>query len=263
MQAVAENIFIFFLKRLILVFSFLIISLFALSQDERKDSTNYSETVPATLEDSSAGSNIHEYFKNILNWETDTIQLRRVPLAVIDSLKKDKAFWYADSVLKKQERKSEAKISAPGSQWLDMKTFVIILVLFLGGLIFFLFKSNIIRKRVSEKIVENEQELSENIFNIHYKDEIENAIKSQNFRFAIRLMFLQLLKNLSDKNIIHYKQERTNFDYLSQLYSTNYYDDFFKITRNYEYAWYGKFAVNSETFDIIKNDFGNFYSKLK
>ena len=56
--------------------------------------------------------------------------------------------------------------------------------------------------------------------------------------------------------------KKRNFDYLSQLYSTGYYNDFFRLTRNYEYTWYGKFNVNPEAFGIIKTEFENFYRKL-
>jgi hypothetical protein len=71
-------------------------------------------------------------------------------------------------------------------------------------------------------------------------------------------MFLQLLKNLSEKNIIQYKHDRTNFDYLSQLYATRYYEDFFRITRHYEYSWYGQFEVSPKTYQVIKKEFEDF-----
>ena len=88
--------------------------------------------------------------------------------------------------------------------------------------------------------------------------EIEKAIQENNYRVAIRLMFLRALKNLAQKNVIHYKQEQTNFDYLMQLHTTTYYKDFFRLTRHYEYAWYGQFAVSNSSFAIIKKEFENF-----
>jgi len=87
-------------------------------------------------------------------------------------------------------------------------------------------------------------------------------VNAGDYRLAIRLMFLRLLKQLSQKKIIEYKQERTNFDYLSQLHATGFYNDFFRLTRNYEYTWYGKFEVSGETFGIIKSEFENFDRKL-
>jgi hypothetical protein len=99
---------------------------------------------------------------------------------------------------------------------------------------------------------------TDNIFEINYQREIDKAIANGNYRFAVRLMFLRALKNLSDKKVIQYKHDRTNFDYLMQLHSTKYYSDFFRLTRNYEYSWYGQFSIEPEKFSIIKSDFENF-----
>jgi len=136
-------------------------------------------------------------------------------------------------------------------------------VLFLGILAWYLLQNNIVGSNQSitpEKI--REDITSENIFDINYQREIDKAVNDRDYRLAVRLMFLRLLKQLSQKKIIEYKQERTNFDYLSQLRSTGYYNDFFRLTRNYEYVWYGKFGVSRETFGVIKNEFENFDRKL-
>jgi hypothetical protein len=63
---------------------------------------------------------------------------------------------------------------------------------------------------------------------------------------------------MSGKNIIQYKQDRTNLDYLLQLSNTAHYQDFFRLARNYEYTWYGNFPVNDEAWQLIKNDFEKF-----
>ena len=104
--------------------------------------------------------------------------------------------------------------------------------------------------------------ISDDIFEISYSKEINKAITSGNYRLAVRLMFLQLLKNLSERNIIEYTQDRTNFDYLLQLHQSSYYKDFFRLTRNYEFAWYGHFDINKEAFSSIKSDFETFNRRL-
>jgi hypothetical protein len=194
----------------------------------------------------------------------DTIELRQVPGSIIDSLKKEDAFWYADHVFeKKQAKEKNVRTSKVPLQWMNMTTLLVIVVLFLGILAWYLLQNNIVGRRQSIIGENSSVEINtENIFEINYQKEIEKAVNSGDYRLAIRLMFLRLLKQLSQKKIIQYKQGRTNFDYLSQLYSTGYYNDFFRLTRNYEYTWYGKFDVNRETFGIIKNEFENFDRKL-
>jgi hypothetical protein len=68
---------------------------------------------------------------------------------------------------------------------------------------------------------------------------------------------------MSEKNIIQYKQDKTNFDYLLQLQPTNYYSSFFQLTRNYEYSWYGLFDISDEAYQLIKKDFEQFESKIQ
>ena len=51
--------------------------------------------------------------------------------------------------------------------------------------------------------------------------------------------------------------ERTNSDYLAQLYNTSYYKNFFRLTRNFEYVWYGKFDISAEAFQMIQQDYKN------
>jgi len=72
-------------------------------------------------------------------------------------------------------------------------------------------------------------------------------------------MYLHILRLFSERDIIHYKIERTNSDYLMQLYNTSYYKDFFRLTRNFEYVWYGKFDISSAAFELIRKD----HAKLK
>jgi hypothetical protein len=68
---------------------------------------------------------------------------------------------------------------------------------------------------------------------------------------------------MSEKNIIQYKQDKTNFDYLLQLHPTKHYNSFFRITRNYEYSWYGKFDVSEQAYRVISSEFDQFDRELR
>ena len=216
------------------------------------------------------------------NNEPGNYKVRSIEKQKIDSLKKLDAFWYADSAFtnKKQkavlnygskgtkpppERINEKKetISVDRTSWLDTKLFLVIIILAFAAIIFFLIKTNVVnRRRTFVPGNEDQPEESENIFDINYQKEIEKAIASGNYRLATRFMFLRILKLLATKNVIEYKQERTNLDYLMQLSSSKYYQEFFRLTRNYEYVWYGKFDLSPEAFGTIRNEFENFDRKI-
>jgi len=262
MKPIGENILLP-ARRLLSWICFLFICLSATAQDTTVD-TIVDETDSAIAIDQADTGYEHQNYFEQKTTLADTIELRQVPHSIIDSLKKDDAFWYADHVFDKKEAKEkDFKPGKPPLQWMNMTTLLVIVVLFLGILSWYLLQNNIVSRNRSisaEKI--SEDITGENIFDINYQKEIEKAINAGDYRLAIRLMFLRSLKQLSQKRIIEYKQERTNFDYLSQLYSTRYYNDFFRLTRNYEYTWYGKFDVNRDAFGVIKTEFENFDRKL-
>lgn len=205
-----------------------------------------------------------EYFlrKEFTGNFTDSFKLQKLPDSFIKRLQNDDAFWYANEVFRKREPKKPTRSFIDTSFFQTLLWFIII-----GGfatfLIMYLYNSNAGLFRKSQALDVEEYEFETNdIFAINYQKEIDKAISTGDYRLAVRLMFLRLLKNLSERNIIQYKQDNTNFDYLLQLQSTGMYPDFFRITRNYEYSWYGQFEIDKDKFDMIKKDFDHFDRKL-
>jgi Domain of unknown function (DUF4129) len=205
----------------------------------------------------------HNYYNDTSYWTKDTFLIRKVPDDVISDLQRQDAFWYANKEFKKNNEPA-SRMNAwewlGRNSWFRTLAWFIIIGGFVAVLLWYLAGSNVRlfqrKPRTLEEIMESE--VSDNIFDINYQKEIEKAIHENNYRVAIRLMFLRALRNLAQKNVIHYKQEQTNFDYLMQLHSTAYYKDFFRLTRHYEYAWYGQFEVSNSSFTIIKKEFENF-----
>jgi hypothetical protein len=197
------------------------------------------------------------------------VQQRRVPDSLVKKMQQDDDFWYANADIKnekKQPEKESRYIPLGQQQWFQVLLWIVIVGGFAAGLMWFLAGSNIglFRKRNEEIRDDMNDELdTEDIFAINYQKEIDKAASQGNYRLAIRLMFLRLLRDMAEKNIIQYKQDKTNFDYLLQLQPTIYYNHFFRITRNYEYSWYGQFEVNEETYQAIRSDFDKLDRQLR
>lgn len=207
-----------------------------------------------------------KYFLN--RWEQDdslVLQQRNIPAKDVKELQQQDAFWYANTDIKK-EKPAQKKLDNPyvplGQQiWFQTLLWLLIIGGFAAAVMWFLAGSQVglFRKRNKAAPTKGEtNEIPEDIFAINYQQEIDKAARSGNYRLAVRLMFLRLLKNMSERNIIQYKQDKTNLDYLIQLRPTSYYNKFFRITRNYEYAWYGLFAINETAYQAIENDFKDF-----
>ncbi len=202
------------------------------------------------------------YFREKTGYDSPTFIPRHLPASQLKKLKEDDNFWYANSAPKK-----EKEFTPIGQQsWVQVLLWVIIIGVFAAGLMWWLAGSNVglfRKKNVNMASGEETGDMPEDIFAINYQKEIDKAATAGNFRLAVRLLYLRLLKNLSDKNIIGYKQDKTNFDYLLQLHPTPYYDKFFRLTRHYEYSWYGHFEVSNDAYSKIKHAFDQLDGDIK
>lgn len=210
----------------------------------------------------------------------DTRDLRKVSPAALNKLKSDKSFWYIDvapdSADQKEEQKkqnteqgrSSSRSGRPESSPVNSGSSggglnALLWLLIIGGfgalVIWYLGNSNIRLFQRNRKMKNTDapemEEMPEDIFKIPYQRELDKAIAAGNYRLAVRLLYLSLLKQLADKGRIHYRQESTNSDYLAQLFKTPLYSDFFRVTRHYEYSWYGQFPVSEQIFATIRTEF--------
>jgi hypothetical protein len=193
---------------------------------------------------------------------------RKVSAHMLDSMRKDDEFWYVNYVRKKPEPEKPPKENFFESlfrkTWWKPLVWTLIITGFVAILIWFLSSGDMsIFRRAPKKIKEKKaDEETQDIYNIDFDKAITAAINEGNFRLAVRLQYLQLLRLLSDKNIIDFNPHRPNSDYVMQLFGTNYYPDFFRITRYFEYAWYGGFPVSASAFDRIRGDVMQFKNRV-
>ena len=208
-----------------------------------------------------------EYFLNKWEYEGDSLSVKQRKLSdsLVKKMQADKDFWYANTLFekeKKKEQKKEGSYYVPIGQriWFQTLVWLVIIGGFAAFLIIYLTGSNVGLFRKKNMVTKDdvEEDITEDIFAINYQKEIDKAAMQGNYRLAVRLMYLRLLKKMSEENIIQYKQDKTNFDYLLQLHPTKYYNSFFRITRNYEYSWYGKFDVSGDAFRVISSEFDQF-----
>lgn len=217
-------------------------------------------------------------------YDSVRFQQRRLPANALKEMQEDDDFWYANADAEREKQKAttppkrevkngqqkENEIEEPEKEpyvpvsrqgWFQTLMWIVIVAGFAGALMWYLAGSNVgLFRKKDKKIVggEEDEQMPEDIFAINYQKEIDKAASLGNYRLAIRLMYLRVLKNLAEKEIIRYKQDRTNFDYLVQLHQTAHYNGFFRITRHYEYSWYGKFNVSDEAYGVIRTEFDHF-----
>ena len=99
------------------------------------------------------------------------------------------------------------------------------------------------------------KEFDEDIHKINFDELIAVALSEKDFRRAVRLHFLKLLKELTDKNLISWKIDKTNNDYLMELANSKYTNHFKELAISYEYIWYGDFQLDETNFKITIEKF--------
>jgi hypothetical protein len=115
----------------------------------------------------------------------------------------------------------------------------------------------------SKKNKINFEEAPENIHEINFDKLIQEAISKQQYRLAVRLSYLLILKELTIKNVIVWSPEKTNYEYLGEIKENRIRDQFAHNTLMYEYVWYGDFEINQNNFSKVIDAFRTFTEQIK
>ncbi len=130
--------------------------------------------------------------------------------------------------------------------------------------IFILLKSNvrgIFYGKTSGEAGKNNFE-EEDINRINFDEKILDAVNNNNYRLAVRLHYLKMLKHLSDKKIIEWQLNKTNSAYSKEIQKTQFHSNFEKLTSIFEWIWYGELPVDKDNFIKIKDAFFDFDSSI-
>ncbi|MEO6168258.1 MAG: DUF4129 domain-containing protein, partial [Chitinophagales bacterium] len=92
---------------------------------------------------------------------------------------------------------------------------------------------------------------------------LREALEQNDFRLAVRIYYLMAIKELAQRKFIHWKKEKTNFDYLSELGEGTSYHGFKEITLIFERVWYGELAINEQLFAEMSRPFKYFITSVK
>jgi len=102
----------------------------------------------------------------------------------------------------------------------------------------------------------------EDIHSLNFEEAIQRAEETGNFRLGIRLLYLQTLKKLSERQMINWQINKTNTAYTMELAESGYASPFRDLTRDFEYSWYGERQVSRNDFADLKEQFKQFNRQL-
>ncbi|MFN0037674.1 MAG: DUF4129 domain-containing protein [Saprospiraceae bacterium] len=91
---------------------------------------------------------------------------------------------------------------------------------------------------------------------------LREALASANWPLAVRLYFLQAIKQLSEKEAIAWSKEKTNRDYLREMRNHRLGAQFRDATRLYERVWYGNQPLSAEEFGRLEPGFKDLLGEI-
>ena len=115
----------------------------------------------------------------------------------------------------------------------------------------------------SKKIkLQNVEFFEEDIHAINFNKVITDAEKSNNFRKAIRYLYIYYLKHLTDAELIEWQPNKTNRDYQKEMQKTKLFSLHNHLTSIYEHIWYGEFTVDKIQYKKYNKDFKNAFNSI-
>lgn len=207
---------------------------------------------------------------------TLTFQQWYYPNDSINYLRRQKDFSYAnnlDSLLKirqdelnKQQKEITESTSTTTSVDIGGILQVLLWGIIIAALLFVLYRvflsdKGLFTSPTKNKSIEIEEEqLTDDAYLDH---QLKQAAQEQNYRLAIRYLYLQTLNRLSQRNWLHLSPDKTNYQYVRELAKPQLRNGFSRITLHYEYAWYGDFDIDAMLYQQVKNDFDLFNQSVK
>ena len=203
------------------------------------------------------------------NYDTSFVEVRSIN---INSYKNQKDFQYQNPELPREslwnrfwhwfwQNIDEIRKTKTGRYTLN----IIMIVVAISAIVFFIVK--VTGMNAASIFGRNEFSLNysvsaDDINVINFNESIENSIAKANYMLAIRLLYLQSLKFLTDKNIIDWKINKTNADYIKEMRSHPQQSGFVLLTNVFDYVWYGNKKLGEEEFNKVYQSFKQFQKAI-
>jgi hypothetical protein len=113
-------------------------------------------------------------------------------------------------------------------------------------------------KKLSEKLIYEDEDIHE----LNLETLLQQAIDNKDFRLAIRYYYLTTLKGLSNKELIDYHKDKTNSEYLFEIENKEMRTNFSYLSYVYSYVWYGEFPVDENSFKVAENKYQSFLKSI-
>lgn len=97
------------------------------------------------------------------------------------------------------------------------------------------------------------QEEEDTIYGIDFEEQIQNAVKTEDFYSAIRYTYLYTLKQLNDQGLINWQPYKAPTEYVYELKKTESVKELRRITADFMRVRYGNFKASASLYEQVEN----------
>lgn len=91
---------------------------------------------------------------------------------------------------------------------------------------------------------------------------LEEALNQKNYRKVVRIYYLFILKDLSEREWIQWEKQKTNMHYVMEMQNKKEAPAFNKAVTYFEFIWYGKRDISERQFQSIQPNFTELLNTL-
>ncbi|MFT4661592.1 MAG: hypothetical protein ACI8XB_001870 [Patiriisocius sp.] len=92
---------------------------------------------------------------------------------------------------------------------------------------------------------------------------LQEALDQKKYKLALRIYYLIIIKELNILGSIKYKKDKTNYAYLMEMRTNLHFKEFKKMTKIYEFFWYGDKDLDHVKFEPITTLMDQFVKTIK
>ena len=179
---------------------------------------------------------------------------------------------YKEKAPEKAEEKEADHPPPPPKRSADNGFLIKLLLVLVGlaGLVLAIlhFTNNIDLFKSDRKLRRSARDLSltdieDQLDSVDLKDPIEQVIAEGNYAVAVRLLYLQSIQALNDHQLIRWKRDKTNGEYLRELPEGTLRRDFTELTGVFERIWYGEKPIGRTQFPAVQAQFSRMQQSIQ
>lgn len=107
------------------------------------------------------------------------------------------------------------------------------------------------------------EDIEENLEETDLERFKREALQKEDYKTAIRIFYLMIIKSLSETGKIKWRREKTNRQFVQEMRRKDGYKKFRDITLSFEIVWYGNAPFSARDYQTLLPEFSQFLENIQ